>query len=523
MLVIILLSLTPTLAIADSNYAVDPVGIIAKSDPRTAARGVVFAESIDAGVTIGWIRYSHIPVFNSDGSIDPDKYWDWKVCNSWQDKSCPQKDGFTTEGKVVLGKCSAQLEIGCVEDFTLTDNAGSNINLVYVGPAYRNVDDIPEVSSIGIPRSSSPLIYRDSTDQLYIVRAGLWVSMTGQKNIAYRFSVDVTQVVAESDNSLTAPVVRRRVDESSGKGIVNVEPSPSRCVSVDTGICYRPLVLDQNKRFGVKVRVPRAVSGWLHGRVADATFHVEKVTSKSQVIVVDGGPAQVPIAGGWVNYKDLPKNFIENLWPSGGYDTNPNSSYLLVPDPTQGDEGMKQYLAWAPYLKDKAIVTQTLWNVGTNMSGNDAGCLQSTGRITGFVASNASIYSTNPPDWNSGTSTLSYKVASPHFDENSKVTTGTYTLAMPLSTIECLYHQSSLPPSATVSIVYGSEVADVTTVALKSTSGWVFFAASGFHYSNPTIKVKFISPKKKSITCAKGATKKVVAGPSCPAGYKKVG
>jgi hypothetical protein len=94
-----------------------------------------------------------------------------------------------------------------------------------------------------------------------------------------------------------------------------------------------------------------------------------------------------------------------------------------------------------------------------------------------------------------------------------------------------------LPPSATVSIAYGNEVKTVATVSLKSESGWVFFSANGFHYSNPTIVVKFNKSKSastgkaaqsplatKTIWCSKGTTKRKVtaAKPVCPKGFKKI-
>ena len=112
---------------------------------------------------------------------------------------------------------------------------------------------------------------------------------------------------------------------------------------------------------------------------------------------------------------------------------------------------------------------------------------------------------------------------------------------MPLSTIKCLYNQNSLPPSATVSLAYDSEVVNIATVTLKSDSGWVYFQANGFHYSNPTIQVKFAKPAAnappsaaptpnsgssalKIQWCAKGSAKKKVTAvnPTCPKGYKRI-
>jgi hypothetical protein len=248
------------------------------------------------------------------------------------------------------------------------------------------------------------------------------------------------------------------------------------------------------------------------------------------LITVTAKPVTLPIAGGWVNYSELPAGFIEKVWPSGGYDPDPSSSYYLVADPSQGDRGLEEYAAWSPYLKEKALTTVSNWSFGTNLSSSDQSCLKVSGEISGFVASNASVYSSKPPQWDAATSSLTYKVAAPHYDESGNQNLGTYTLAMPLTSIKCLYGQSNLPPSATVSIAYGNEVKTVATVSLKSESGWIFFSANGFHYSNPTIVVKFDKSGSKgaiatkTIWCSKGTTKRKVtaAKPVCPKGFKKI-
>ena len=251
-------------------------------------------------------------------------------------------------------------------------------------------------------------------------------------------------------------------------------------------------------------------------------------------------PVKVPIAGGWVKYSELPTGFIEKVWPSGGYDQDPKSSYYLIADPSQGDRGLEEYSAWSPYLKEKAITSVSNWSFGTNIGGAEQSCLNVPGKISGFVASNASVYSSKPPEWDAANSTLAFKVAAPHNDENGNQNLGTYTLAMPLESIKCLYGKSALPPSATISIVYEKEVTTVATVSLKSDSGWILFSADAFHYSSPTIKVKLaqekpltssskqpVAAKKKivkvkTISCINGKMTKKVSGsnPKCPKGFK---
>ena len=556
---------TATSSYGAETLATDPLEIMDKSRPASGARGLVFVENSRGGASIGYIRYSHIPVFERDGSIKG-KYWDWKKCDGWNDSNCPVKEGFALEGRVVLGTCIDSQELGCIDSFKVFNSFGAGKKLTYVGKAFAGAVDVPEAPNLGIPRSSSPPIYADEQGALFVVRAGFGISISGVSPTSYKLDVDVTQVIRTNNSSLTAPKVENPKENRTGLGIVYVNPAPSGCVVTDAGICYKAINPESENKYTVSVRVPRAVSGWLRGRVADANFDVANANDKSQLITVSAKSVKLPIAGGWVNYNDLPSGFIEKVWPSGGYDPSPSASYYLLADPSQGDRGLEEYSAWSPYLKEKALTTVSNWSFGTNLSGSDQSCLKVPGEISGFVASNASVYSSKPPQWDAATSSLTYKVAAPHLDESGNVNSGNYTLAMPLTSIKCLYGQSNLPPSATVSVVYGNEITTVATVSLKSDSGWVFFSANGFHFSAPSIVVKFnssgstptpaasnspvpvasskpaietapiptatpsSSPKPqapvatKVIWCAKGNAKRKVTAvkPVCPKGFKKI-
>jgi hypothetical protein len=529
---------------------------------------LVFIENVIGGASIGYIRYSHIPISESDGSIKQSNYWDWRKCENWNDSKCPIKEGYALEGRVVLGTCLSAQELGCIDSFKVFNTFGAGKKLTLAGKSFGAAVDTPEAINLRIPRSSSPPLYKDEEGNYFIVRAGLRINIYGASQPSYKLDVDITPVVRSSNSSLTAPKVENPKENRTRLGIVSVNPSPSECIATDVGICYRAINPTSEYEYSVSVRVPRSVSGWLRGRVSDADFDVQEVNDKSQLITVTAKPVKMPIAGGWVNYSELPAGFIDKVWPSGGYDPNPNSSYFLVADPSQGDRGLEEYSAWTPYLKEKALTSVSNWSFGTNMSSSDQSCLKVPGEISGFVASNASVYSSKPPQWDAASSSLTYKVAAPHNDENGNQNLGTYTLAMPLTSIKCLYGQSILPPSATISVAYGSEVTTVATVSLKSDSGWIFFSANGFHYSNPTIVVKFnktgstavITPTptpkatptptpkatptaaptpsqtptdkaaapvtvvKKIIWCAKGNAKRKITDvkPVCPKGFKKI-
>lgn len=520
--------------------ATDPIKIMDDLKPASGARGILFLENAAAMNPIGLIRYSHIPVFKSDGSIEPSDYWNWKKCASWTDSNCPIKSGYQTEGRLFLGTCLNDSELGCIESFKVFNSLGTGKKLTLVEKSYGSSIDIPQDLKLGIPRSSSPSVYQDEDSNFYVVRAGLFVMVTGTQQPIYKFDADITPVTRESDLSLTLPSVVNNINPLNGLGNVGVTSNKPECIAIDIGICYKAKSFSIENKYLLSVRVPRTVSGWLRARVSDANFDVQLKNTNSQLITVTAKPVKVPIAGGWVKYSELPTGFIEKVWPSGGYDQDPKSSYYLIADPSQGDRGLEEYSAWSPYLKEKAITSVSNWSFGTNIGGAEQSCLNVPGKISGFVASNASVYSSKPPEWDAANSTLAFKVAAPHNDENGNQNLGTYTLAMPLESIQCLYGKSTLPPSATISIVYEKEVTTVATVSLKSDSGWILFSANAFHYSSPTIKVKLAQEKpltssskqtvavkknalkSKTIYCVNGKMSKKISGsnPKCPKGFK---
>lgn len=525
-------------ALAAGVPEVDTNKIMSDMQPASYGRGILFRENMEALFPIGYISYTTSPTLKADKTpLAPDQV-DWKLCSSWSDANCTSKSVADTEAYIVLGSCINQTELGCVEYLKVFDTSGKEQKLTLLGPAYKAVKDIPQSDELGIPRSSSRPIYSDENGNLYLVRASLHASLARNNPVSpwFTFSADVTPVQKISNPSISAPEAVNLPNTSNGNGIVTVRPTHEECLAIDEGICYSALQADSESKFELSVRVPSSLSGWLNGRFSEPNLSLTKKNSKSQLITLTAKPAKMPVAGGWANYLELPEKFLNSILNLGFFNRDPKFSQYVVTSPSQGDNGFKVYELWEPYLKNKALATLTTWSFATSSDSSGQSCLNSTNGISGIVASNASVYSSRPPDWDATNSTLSYQVASPHFDENGKENLGTYTLAMSQKAIKCLFGQSSLPPSATVSVGYGSDVISVATVTLKSDSEWVYFAANGFHYSSPTIKVKFAGSGKPSSSgpasqpgskiqwCAKGNLKTKVTGvnPACPKGYKKI-
>jgi hypothetical protein len=193
-----------------------------------------------------------------------------------------------------------------------------------------------------------------------------------------------------------------------------------------------------------------------------------------------------------------------------------------------------------PILKPIGFTSE--WNAltwGVNGSGN---CQMAPGEIA-LVSSNATLYSSSPPAWDSVEQTLAYQVGSLHLDQTGALHKGHFNLAVPKTFAKCLWGENILNAKATVAVTNADGTNNVATSVLSQDDQMIYFKVAGFTFSTPQIKVKLEIPKatptpsatptptvtikpvpiQKTISCIKGkATKKVTAvAPKCPTGYKK--
>ena len=533
-------------ALAADAPSKTPAQIFESSLPEIGARGIFFQENFSGMDSIGYIRYSHIPKFNQDGTIEPSDYWNWRLCSSWEDSRCELKAGYTVEGRVFLGKCKDGLEIGCIETLKLKPAGGNQGELRYVGPALESIVDTPESKSLNIPRSSTQALFADANSNLYLVRANIFYSITARNSVSPKLDVDIYPALKTLDATVKAPEPMVFRNPTNGLDVATIANSRSDCLAISTGICYKQSATDLENEFSVELRLPKTISGWFKGRLMSPTISVKPFSETSNLVTVTAKSVAMPVMGGWVKYDDLPTDFIKKLYPSGGYPESRNQNLGLYADASQGARAFEEFSAWAPYLKDRALTTIDIWSFGTNMNSANSRCMTSATSIGGLVTTNASVYSSEPPTWDPVSMTLDYKIAAPHFNAEGVENSGSYTLAISNDVIKCLYGMSELPASATVSIIYGESSTNIGTIAVGSKDGWSYFSADGFHFSAPTIRVKFekkaqiaaptappapnsastaqSTQVKKVIWCAKGNAKKKITAvkPVCPKGYKKI-
>lgn len=282
----------------------------------------------------------------------------------------------------------------------------------------------------------------------------------------------------------------------------------------------------QEVQFRVSVKLGPLYSqlnGWFFGRVSNAAI---QLNPQQQSLIISGEPSIVPVHTGYVptpvpdEYKDY---FGDLTIGTSGY----LPSFIFS---TSSGESVKRWLQFSKFLEPTANYERQLWEIGAiarqSYLGNKFGnCLEKKSGVVGMLNSNATAFDPLAPTWNSKDSSLTYQVAGPTLLSDGRKNSGYYLLAIRSDVASCLWNSNLKSAKATIEITNGNGSLDrqIAATTFSEQAGWVYFAATGFHFSAPKISVKLNSEKIIKITCLKGKTKKVISGtnPSCPSGYKK--
>jgi hypothetical protein len=531
------------------------------------------------GITQSYSTFAHpnLMSFAADKyEIGKGKILSVKVCHSFATTECP-RDEYQKYGSP-LGICINE-STDCVEEVGAISPEGKKLEVKFIkdfpgktglefqGDPAANLPtsgssflvDIPEaphqsgsmylVSSIigGYRLPDMPTFATNSLE------ASIW---------PVRLVLGNYQIAKEA----TDPALYSGLGISSGGG-------NTKCSGVQSSLseCAMPEASPLNVKFSLKFKLSTTINGWLSGRLANVNALLTKEPNGLQHLAVSANPVRVPTIFGWVKKSETPVNLAKyyadmdpfRLNMGNGYGKcldssassgpcNPKYWESVLRNPGSGKEAMNELALWLPIVGDTAVAAPTTWYF-RNMQGNlGSDCIDSESQISGLVTTNATVYAPGPPSFNSSDGTLDYKVLSTHFLADGAVFSGTYDLLISSKLARCIYHFTSAPIRATVSVVSDSGIAQVATTAISENDGFIHLEANGFTFSNPTIKVKLtqdapavVAPapapapsaapstpiisaakplvKQVTITCVKGKTAKKISGtkPACPAGYKK--
>ena len=431
----------------------------------------------------------------------------------------------STSYKAVLPYCGIEYNFGCIESIEIKDISDSQWERLTPGEKFWNgpiaassfnpdgtSTEYPWSSwrgdaKAGLPPSEKVRVFNSSQNRhggggAYVVKS--IISGNDVNEGAFSLSQFALSVI---------PVKVVRYDPST--------PGSQEIFSVEN---YR---FPKNVEFQITIKLGALYSqlnGWFFGRVGNVQISLD---SKAQTFVVRGSPSLTPVQTGYMPYP-LPEKF------KGAFLGTPNSfsgnlpSYVFSPTSSQP---LASWLKYNDYLQPKASHESEVWQIDAapksyfEADRQFETCAANKAGVTGLLTTNATVYIPRPPAWNSSDSSLSYQVAGPEFLSDGRKNLGNYLLALRADVASCLWKSDLKNARATVEVTNGdgSSGAQLATTTMSLRNGWLYFSASGFHFSAPTIKVKLISPKMIQITCLKGKVKKIASGtnPKCPSGYKK--
>ena len=333
-----------------------------------------------------------------------------------------------------------------------------------------------------------------------------------------------------------------------------------KCVMTEVGKCFERMSFPTGYRFGMTVFLPQRLSGWFHGRIYTPEIVITPRGDGFEYSV-EATPVKVP----YIREERRSSTWSQQLidYVNGKFVCAPNCSDTGGGFMMPGNSGKFAFdltSLFLPVIKDKStgtgdywsIRTLDFWNEGQN-GNNIQSCSSNTGSVSGIVTTNSMVYSAGPPVYNAETSSLDYKVLSPHFNEKDEENLGSYDLLLDSKVARCIYKFSDAPVKAEIEVFGSDGASKVATTVIGEKNGWLFMSANGFTYSEPTVRIKLTQDpppaptptptpavtatpsatptpavvqavkKRVSITCIKGAKSKKVSGlkPKCPKGFKK--
>jgi hypothetical protein len=517
----------------------------------------VVVQSISDGVITAMDAHSWV-----QGSMMPDRITgkggsNW-ACTSMEDATCLTKDAMNAI--LVLAPCSATISSNCIEGLSIGTSPqtlkATTLKFETIGQR------IPASSTFKTPLGGGVAVWNSPEMGDYLVLATLnyqKMKSESQPRIS-DFDVQVIPTKYIQDAGYFAPFSHQTYDglypnhffgNKDPKRLSNL--NTANCLIVTDGYCFSRENFAPDTQVKVSLRLPNTVTGWLFGRMKKPDITVTAIDAENNRLEVNAASTVVPNLLGVYPKNQVTSNPSILKWAKSFY--YEGDGFLEKSLAASGmwgglGSGANNFWAfdlWGDLLKDyggedKRFTINTRWLFGSTSIGNlNPSCFVNKTQLAGLVTTNAPFYESGPPKLEN--SILNYKVGGPHFVSDGKTLfSGVYDLNMRSEVARCLYQFSAAPIRAEVSVTSDSGATqDVAVETMSEKNGWIHLGAYNFHFSAPTVKVKFFqdsapsaaakpSPtptsrvtKLSTITCVKGKqTKKITgANPKCPLGYKK--
>jgi len=555
------------------SQAADPVDEQFQSLAMPGANSLGFQaneSNFSKGEVSTWFNFT-----TSDGTASgtPTKI---TICNTGKEPGCE----FTVWAmyRAILPACVGAADTNCLSEITAVSADGKSlkVNTLSTFPTFRFEDFEGDLAQ-GVPHGSGAVLVSipeapHAGGDNYLMKLVVTSNRTPESGGVYgvpsisasMMAVKIVEGKFMGSRTETNTASYTRAQGISVRGVTDLAPGElpdpryQECVMSSTTQCALPYGLPQDISFGFSARFSFSLTGWLHGRMRDASIKLERKSEKESLLTVSARPIKVPVVDVVKSVDDLPDSllthFAKSDWAgetlryplattiqgtrvSSSEKTRTglkNLSFKFIN--ARFDKGsMDDFLQWLPIAGDKAAALPTQWRVSTMTdrgSGVVQDCLNKSNTLAGLVTTNSTMYLDGPPTYDPSKGSLDYKVASTHYEADGKTEfKGTYELLMSSSVARCIYKFTSAPVKATVSVTSENGQPNVATVVVNEKNNWLTLGAYNFTFSAPTVSVKLtqdkpqvISPPKpviKKITCVKGKVTKIVAATKCPSGYKK--
>jgi hypothetical protein len=260
----------------------------------------------------------------------------------------------------------------------------------------------------------------------------------------------------------------------------------------------------ENSRFRVSLSIPTRLGGWYHGRMADPNLNLKNLGAGLSLLTIDAKPVDVPVTSNWVRLFDdngkltkfsreqTDSTHIESARKHDAAGQFGATGPIWEPS----GQGLEEFNRHEAMLGTSSKGSAEVWSV--SMMGQQdptkSRCMQNTSSIQGLITTNSMVYQAGVPDFRNGF--LDYKVAGLHYDHKNELALGQYDLIIKSDAARCLYGFSKAPLSAAVSVINDKGTKTTATTVVSEKNGWLKLRASGFTFSNKTIKVKITKKKK---------------------------
>lgn len=449
-----------------------------------------------------------------------------RLCSSATAAPCDTASRY--DFKAVLGPCSASVTVDCIESVSTVSSSGTATAGVFKEYFPANAPNAYTGSpSEGVPSGKSPSLWTfANSPHAFGSDYQVTVEVTGMKQNGdalkplRTFFANITPVSIFQTNcnpQFNGTCLDSYSETTGGDGKTKVsfagvaadQDAGYRCHNWgENAKCALKHAFPADLRFAIKVRLTTTPTGWLHGRMKNPKASITRADNVTTVSI-EADPVKVPTvsAGGqWASLPTTVQQWYTNNCPNncgtrvpGSLSNADVSQRNAISNPSAfATASFDQLKLWTQFIQDKATAIPSVWNVRTlsySEMTKAPKCISEGSGVTGIVSTNSTLYAEGPPAFDEATSSLNYKVASPHYEKDGTTEfKGTYDLVLRSDIAKCLYGFDDATSTSKVEVTGEDGAAKTVTTSMSVADGWFKFSASGFTFSAPTVKVTLIKP-----------------------------